>query len=135
MPPRFQFEFFYPNQPTISVRVLSRATGSSRVISALVDTGADVSLFDSLLAERLGLRLDPARRIVVEGVGGSRVDAALVEVEVRLLDEEELTVTLPVAFAPAQATTVGSLIGLDVLAHFDFGLSHRDRLGYLGRPA
>jgi hypothetical protein len=30
---------------------------------------------------------------------------------------------------------LGNLIGLDVLEHFDFAISHRERLGYLGRSA
>jgi hypothetical protein len=49
------------------------------------------------------------------------------------LDEDELSLRLPVAFAPIQATTAGNLLGLDVLSHFDFALSHSQRLGYLGR--
>ncbi len=30
---------------------------------------------------------------------------------------------------------IGNLIGLDVLEHFDFWLSHRERVGYLGRAS
>jgi predicted aspartyl protease len=134
MAPRFQFEFFYAQQPRISVRVTSPQTGLSRMVSALVDTGADVSIFDSLLAERLGVEMSARRTITIEGVGGSRIQATLVDVEIRLLDEDDLTLRIQAAFAPHQTTTIGDLIGLDVLAHFDFGLSHRDRLGYLGRP-
>jgi predicted aspartyl protease len=135
MPPSFQFEFSYLHQPRISVRIISPATGLSRVVSVLVDTGADVSLLDSLLADRLGIALEREQAISIEGVGGAITQARMAEVDIRLLDEEEMVLHLPVAFAPLQTTTVGNLLGLDILAHFDFGLSHRDRLGYLGRPA
>jgi hypothetical protein len=89
MPLNLEFEFLYPFGPVIDLRLRDPDSGTSTLSSALVDTGADISLFDESVAESIGIR----------GLG------------------------------------TGNLIGLDVLAHFDFGLSHRDRLGYLGRPA
>ena len=68
------------------------------------------------------------------GLGGGVIEAVLLEIDLLLLDEEELLLRGPVAFAPLQAIRVGNLIGLDVLEHFDLALSHRERLGYLGRP-
>ncbi len=50
-----------------------------------------------------------------------------------LLDEPDLQITVEAAFAPEVELTFGNLIGLDVLEHFDFALSHRERIGYLGR--
>lgn len=55
------------------------------------------------------------------------------QVTLRLLDEPDLEISLPVLFGETGQGRLGNLIGLDVLEHFDFGLSHAKRLGYLGR--
>jgi hypothetical protein len=133
MTPNFEFEFAYPSLPRITVALKSIETGRSGRTGALVDTGAEITLFDVTVAQRLGIDFAGAPNITISGVGGSLSDARLVTVEIALLDEPNLTVSLPVAFAPIEGLGVGNLIGLDVLSHFDFGLSHRDRLGYLGR--
>ena len=133
MPPNFEFEFFYLRRPTLSVGVRNRA-GRSGITTALLDTGADVTLIDLTVAEQLGLSLDlPPIRI--SGVGGSITEARRAEVELRLLNESDLSLTIPVAFAPIRGLGIGNLIGLDVLSHFDFGISHSTLTGYLGRTA
>ena len=134
MPLNFDFEFFYPSLPRITVVLTSLESGRSGRTGALLDTGAEVTLFDSSVAQRLGIDLARAAAIPVSGVGGALSDAKLATVQLALLGEPDLTVSLPVAFASIEGLAVGNLIGLDVLSHFDFGLSHRDRLGYLGRP-
>jgi hypothetical protein len=71
--------------------------------------------------------------VSIRGVGGATLEARLITVELALLTERDLTITLPVAFATIDGLGVGNLIGLDVLEHFDFALSHSQRTGYLGR--
>jgi hypothetical protein len=134
MPPNFQFEFSYPSLPRITLRLTARETGRSGRTGALLDTGAEISLFDLTVAERIGLDLVHAPTVVISGVGGELSGARLATVELMLLDEADLSIALPVAFTPLEGLGVGNLLGLDVLSHFDFGLSHRDRLGYLGHP-
>jgi hypothetical protein len=93
-----------------------------------------VSLFDARIADDLALDLDRLPAINISGVGGLTRGARLARVTVRLLDRAELETTIEVAFAPDVELIHGNLIGLDVLEHFDFGLSHHRRLDYLGRP-
>jgi hypothetical protein len=54
-------------------------------------------------------------------------------VELHLLDNPALRVATEIAFAPDITLTLGNLVGLDVLEHFDFGLTHAGRIGYLSR--
>lgn len=72
---------------------------------------------------------------MVSGVGGLLRDARLAEVRLELLERPELAVTVDVAFAPGVDGTSGNLLGRNVMEHFDFGLSHHDRFGYLRRVA
>jgi hypothetical protein len=127
------FDFFYYRVPRVALDLLNTPTGRSLSTQALLDTGAEVSLFDEWLAVRLGLDLEDAEPINVSGVGGEIRRARLGQVEVRLLEEDDLALTTRIAFAPNVEATFGNLIGLDVLEHFDFALSHGQRTGYLGR--
>ena len=132
MPLNFEFEFFYPFQPSLTIRVRSAQSGLSHLDYALLDTGADVTLLDSTIARHIGLDISDREEVLIGGIGGV-VPARFAEVEISLLDERDLSIVIPAAFAEGQAGSMGNLIGLDVLEHFDFGLSHADRLGYLGR--
>ena len=98
-----------------------------------MDTGADRSVVDSLVLADIDQDPEFIALTTVGGAGGGSLDAAIYEVELWLLDRDDMRITLPVAFAAGIERTVGNLIGLDVLEHFDFALAHRDRLGYLGR--
>jgi len=49
------------------------------------------------------------------------------------LNEPELRVIVRAGFVEMGSPALGNLIGLDVLEHLDFGLSHAQRLGYLRR--
>jgi len=133
MPLNLEFEFSYPFGPVIDLRLRSPNSSASTLSSALVDTGADISLFDESVAESLGIDLTGLGEVVIRGVGGSLTVARLITIEPLLLDEPDLSVTGNIAFARIRGLGTGNLIGLDILDHFDFGLSHRDRLGYLGR--
>jgi hypothetical protein len=126
MQPNLEFEFRYIGRPIIPIvaRVGSYQTG----FSALIDTGADVTLLDEMIASQLGLQIDGLPRARVLGVGGGTWDVSLAEVTLNLLLEPDLEATLQVAFVPEISLTVGNLLGRDVLAFFDFGLSHADEI-------
>ena len=101
---------------------------------ALIDTGADVSLFDTELASGLALSAArPDRRITVSGIGGPRrhipfwrlaISPAVLPIRVGLL----------VGFVPGLAKSTGNLLGRDFLESLHFGLDHRNRLLYVGSP-
>ena len=134
MPPRLDFEFWYTDTPRIIAMVRSPSSGQSLPAFCLIDTGADVTLFDQELAEALDIDLRGAEQASVNGLGGTTI-VRLSAVELHLLNEPELTVTVRAGFAELGSLALGNLIGLDVLEHFDFAISHRERLGYLGRSA
>lgn len=129
----FEFEFFYLDDPEISIRVTSPESGSTRLTRAYIDTGAQRTILDDLLAERIGLDLENAEEITLFGLAGT-LEGYIADVDLSLLGEPELTFRLPVAFAPLVSTRVGNLIGLDLMSRVSFGLDHGRRLGYLGRP-
>lgn len=135
MPLTLDFEFYYPLQPTIAVSLKGRSSEQFFRTGAIIDTGAEISIFDLSIASRASLDLGRAERVAVAGIAGNQLAASLVPVTLRLLDEADLEVTLPIAFAAVGDSGIGNLIGLDVLEYFDFGLSHRAGLGYLGRPS
>jgi hypothetical protein len=85
------------------------------------------------LAVDLGIELASLASVSISGVGGLVRDARLAQVIVQLLEQPALAVTVEVAFAPDVENTLGNLLGLDILAHFNFGLSHGNRTGYMGR--
>jgi hypothetical protein len=127
-----RFSFSYIRYPVIPILVRAPDSGQERVEPALIDTGADLSIFDATVARRLRLDLGHAPQVTLAGVGG-RIPGHILEVDLVLLGEPELTISLPVAFVPGFAERLNNLIGRDVLEHFDFALMHSQRLGYLGR--
>jgi hypothetical protein len=133
MPPKLDAEFTYQTNPRIPLRLAARSGQASVLVYAFIDTGADRSLFDLRILYDLNATEGPIDRGSFGGAGGGRLDVDFYDVELSLLDRRELGVSLPIAFAVGVERSVGNLIGLDVLEHFDFALSHRDRLGYLGR--
>ena len=133
MPPNLEFQFSYAGLPIIFVRVFSPDSNGSAITEALIDTGADVSIFDTRVAEDLGIALDGRRTISLRGINGDEVQSPMTEVELQLLGEPDLSVRSLVAFLPDILDTVGNLIGRDVLEYLDFGLEHSLRIGYLGR--
>ena len=72
---KLDFESIYPfwiesdpPQPMIDVRLIgSRGRYADTV--ALLDTGAEVSLFHAKWAKRIGLPLEAGRRVPVQGIG------------------------------------------------------------------
>jgi hypothetical protein len=133
MPLNAPIEFLYHREPVIDVSVSAGSSGRSFRTTALLDTGANLSLFDDRIASRIGLDLADAPTIVVRGLSGDIQEVRLASVELRLLIQDDLHVFSQVGFASHLDEIAGNLIGLDVLASFDFGLSHANRVGYLGR--
>ncbi len=133
MPPKLDVAFSYDFNPTVTLRVTSPRTGASVTVRAIIDTGADRSVLDSFILQDIDPDAEMTGATSFTGAGGAAVDVAFYEVELALLDRDDMRVTLPIAFAFGLRRSVGHLIGLDVLEHFDFALAHRDRLGYLGR--
>jgi hypothetical protein len=67
--------------------------------------------------------------------GAPRAPASCIAalVEIKLLGLDALSSVLELRFVPGIEEQLGNLLGLDVLSFFDFGLSHANRVGYLGR--
>ena len=131
MPPNLDFEYRYAGRPIIPV--VARAGTHEVGFSALIDTGADVTLLDEILALQLGLEVATLPRARTFGVGGGSWDVRLAEVTLSLLFEPELEAVIQVAFVPELALSLGNLLGRDVLTYFDFALEHSDQVLYLGR--
>jgi hypothetical protein len=126
------FPFDYQFEPVISVRILSHDTQRQSLALAQIDTGAAHCLFDTQIAADLGIDLALASVRYVSGIEGRPIAARLADVELRLLDEPELSVFTSVTFLPGVFDSVGNLIGLDVLSQFDLGLQHGLQRGTLG---
>lgn len=135
---RLDYAFPYQEEPIIPLR-LSNAAASVET-ETLLDTGADVSLFDAALAEFLNVHFYASNAFRVVGISGiaDRVRYAWLEVAIRGLPDDLAVSQLAIGFVPGLSKTVGNLLGRNFLQHFDFGLHHhvfpaRRRL-YLGRP-
>lgn len=126
--------FDYPPgiPPRLSVRITADATSRVALGRAFVDTGADGTLLDIQIANRLRLNLDSAPVVLLGGVGGGETEAKSALVVLELADNPALRMEVSVVFAPGVEATCGNLIGLNVLQHFDFALQHSVRRGYLG---
>jgi hypothetical protein len=125
--------FYYETWPVIRVIVHGPHSGLTDEYDALIDTGAQVSVFDTTVADDLEIDLSSAERFLVSVVGGQRVEARIAPIRLALLQLPDLTIELDVVLAPGIASRTGNVIGLDVLAHFDLALSHSQRVGFLGR--
>jgi hypothetical protein len=134
MPLSVEFEFDYGAEPSIIVLVSFAGTARQALVRALLDTGSTATIFDSSFARYLGIDFGSTPPVEFQGVGGRLRGARRAEVRLLLLVRPELSLPIEVAFADGIESTVGNLIGLDVLSYFDFGLSHAHRTGYLGRP-
>jgi hypothetical protein len=89
-------------------------------------------LFDETVGRQLGINLDSLSALNISGEGGLVRDVKLGRVTLLLLDSPDLGISIEEGFAPDVELGHGNLIRLDVLEHFDFGLSHHRRLGHLG---
>lgn len=126
------FEHSYIGEPSVPILVRSPLTGREVVVDALIDTGSNVTMLEAWVASRLDIEVDTVAHTSVVGVGGVVPDVALAEVEITILAEDQLSAKVLAAFLPANVPPIGNLIGTDVLAFFDLGLSHANQTLYFG---
>jgi hypothetical protein len=131
--PSYSADFTYEDAPRISVRVISEESSTETSLEALIDTGSDITLFDTAIAAILKLDLTNRPLTQFRGVTGDLVDAPMVSLELLPLFDPSLSVMVNVVFLPGISLSVGNLIGRDVLEYLDFALTHSTRIGYLGR--
>lgn len=81
-------------RPIISV-ILSHV--ESTTVAALVDSGADRSLFDIEVGKDIGLNVESGEVEYFGGIGESRVEAFVHKVQLRVVDIEK-TIEIPVGF-------------------------------------
>lgn len=98
---------FDPPAPVVGIRVTNATDGSSVLIRALVDTGADSTVIPGHVAEELGLPIVEYARI--EGVGSVRE----VSVHAALVQLGDVETKLSVA-----AFEEERVVGRDLLRHF-----------------
>ena len=91
---------------------------------ALVDSGADVPMFNTRIAAAIGLDLAAGRRSHVVGVGG-RVDMIEITVQLDLLGQR---FPVLVHFSDAIPVTMPLLGRRGVFERFRFGFDERARL-------
>jgi hypothetical protein len=131
-----QYEFAYTEKPTIPVRLTNGRWSVNT--EALIDTGADISLFDAELGHALSIGSFQEMTYNIIGIGGSlhRIPCWWVPLSV-LGPQGDLDLEpLKVGFVPGLAKTVGNLLGRDFLGLVDLGLHHHplpSRRLYLGR--
>lgn len=127
----------YPPHPIIPVRLIGLA-GKFVDTYALVDTGADYSLFDAKWSTRLGINYRTGRRVTITGLGGASRAAYLHDIEVVFSDS-------PTRYSPRSRCTVGfsvnmgdepgdQLIGrYDVFDDVQFAFTQANDVFYVGR--
>lgn len=104
---------------------------------AILDTGADLSVFDATFADVLGVATSNTRKVV--GIGGTVNWVSYARVDLVVLGpRDELAVPgLAIGFLPGLGKTFGNLLGRDFFERLDFGLHHdvlpSKRRFYLGR--
>ena len=125
------FSYGQAEPPSIAIVVIA-PSGRRHTVDVILDSGAEGTLLDIEVAEALRLDLTNARTISISGVGGAGGEARIVELDVELLGRGDLAGRITVAFASDVADTFGNLLGLNALSHFDLGLQHSIRRGYLG---
>ena len=81
-------------RPMVSV-ILSHA--ESTTVAALVDSGADRSLFDAEVGKDIGLDVESGEVEYFGGIGGNRVEAFVHKVKLQIVEIEKV-VEVPVGF-------------------------------------
>jgi hypothetical protein len=113
-------------RPVVELEVKA-ADGSLKPERFLVDSGADRTVFSAEMLETLGFPAAPAPVcLVLEGVGGES-EYVLVRTRVKLPCDDGGAANMHgefAAFTDASATDL-SILGLEILDHFDVILSRR----------
>jgi hypothetical protein len=111
---KYRYTSFYPpdkslkwvKKPIISIEVFG--PGGSQTFGALIDSGADCSLFNIQIAQALGFGLSVARRIRMTGISGDVEGYRLENVEIKV-EGIDKTVKIPISFA--DSLSIGTLLG------------------------
>lgn len=107
-------------RPLVSVRLKE---GESHVDTwALIDSGADCSLFHADWAEVFGITLDPQQLQVTQGLGGS-IPVWFHEMELEVCG---MLLLCRVGFSPAAPRAFGLLGRADFFSAFLVGFKHPD---------
>ena len=96
----------WTSRPIIPVRLLRGEVHQD--VYALVDSGADKTLFDASLADLLGLDLDAAKRERFVGISGTPIEVAVATIEVQVRGSDD-RFELEAGFTTAQG--VSALLG------------------------
>lgn len=92
-------------RPAVEVEVFG-LNGSIKIL-AVVDSGADRSLFNSEIAKAVGINLGNAEEGIVTGITGQHKISGVLEVKIRV--EHLDSITIPVNFI--DSPYVGALLG------------------------
>jgi hypothetical protein len=127
-------EFGYEGLPEAPALIQSPQTGRSIAVILTLDTGAQQTILDELIAPALGINLGAAIKGRLLGVRGIRDNIPVAPVEIVLLGDERFRVPVGAAFVPDALDNLGNLLGLDYFEHVDLGISHSKRTLYFGLP-
>ena len=111
---KYRYTSFFPPEKTLKwvkrplIRIEVFGPKEKRVFDALVDSGADCSLFNLEIAELLEIDLSKAKERKFTGISGTVTGYYLPEVEIKV-DGVDRPIKIPVCFL--QSPTVGLLLG------------------------
>ena len=92
-------------RPMLEIEVFGKTNGK---FLALIDSGADCSLFNIQIAQALGIDLSKAKRINLTGISGTINGYCLDSLKIKI-DGIDKTIGIPVCFIDSD--TVGLLLG------------------------
>lgn len=96
----------WTKRPILQIEVFG--TDGSKGFGALIDSGADISLFNTEVAEVLGITLSSAHERKFTGISGTIPGYFVEKVKIRIEGMTDI-VTIPVCFV--QSPTVSLLLG------------------------
>jgi hypothetical protein len=111
---KYRYTSFFPPEKTLKwvkrplIKTEIFGPKESRTFDALIDSGADCSLFNVEIAELLEIDLSRAKQRKFTGISGTLTGYYLPEVEIKV-DGMERSIKIPVCFV--QSPTVGLLLG------------------------
>ena len=100
---------YYRDRPSITFQLLSK-NGRWRYYTALIDSGADFSIFPYLTAEILGIALASSQKIIVQSADGDDFVVYRTHLTAKIADK---IISLPVGFS--KNIQASHLVGRDVL--------------------
>lgn len=114
---KYLFNYFLNKLPVIEIELLHK--NNTLTVWALIDTGADYSIFSREVAEDLGIIVENGEMIVLAGAGGNIV-AYLHPLKVKFCDKE---LEIVVCFSEKEDIPEHILGRKDVINNFKLTLS------------